>query len=665
MKSLVLRQELVLVAILFFMSGFLRWWHLDREAVDHFDEGVYSSVLWYEGQTGTSYPAREFYAPPGLPFCIELSSWIPGVGERAPLLPALVFGSLTPLVFWLAARRWFGIPAGLFALSICGLSEFHILYSRMAMTDVPALFWILVAVAVGVEAVSARSIKLAIFSGIACGIAWWFKYTGWLPLAILWSGSIVWWIWVGRRSASIGNVLKTLAIVTATSLLVFAPWWWQLQSVGGYSAIGRHHAGFVGGWDQWSRNLGEQFACQFWLDGFFGATSLGLGLLAAGLVRWRAALGSTWNMGKSGAEGSSRNNALVFLILRFVAAAAGLWMVTLRIWTPLMLCCLAAGGGSGLVLWPVLQGAWHRRSTRDISPTTDDALPLTPEDLEVAPAIDPALGFCITACWFGGMLVSTPLYHPYSRLFFPFLAAVWLAAAAGIGWWLESNVSVARRDPADLPKRSWANTLVNAMLAAAVFSSFLQVNADDEIEFISTQQLLHSSLYSPRTSIIVASNAIADLVAANAEGAWEPPVPVASGETIFPANVKPASVPELPALSAEQRSKVKAVVYVYAEPALLFHLNRAGILARPVADLQVSAHEGTPTYLIFGPNGKHNNGFWDALSAQETQLKWIVDVPYRPGEISMLDLFSTRWLRLHEDATTQNFELYRIRPSGN
>lgn len=664
MKSLVLRQELVLAAILFFMSAFLRWWHLDREAVDHFDEGVYSSVLWYDGQTGNAYPAREFYAPPGLPFCIRLSSWIPGLNPQAPLVPALLFGTLTPLTFWLVARRWFGVPAGLFALSICGLSEFHILYSRMAMTDVPALFWILVAVGLGVEAVASGSVRMSIASGAACGIAWWFKYTGWLPLAILCSGSLTWWIWVGRRSTSILRLMKTLVIISMTALAVFSPWWWQLQSVGGYSAISQHHAGFVGGWDQWSRNLGEQFACQFWLDGFFGATSLGLGMLAASLVRWRASIGSTWNLGKPGGEGRSRNNACVFLIFRFVAAAAGLWIVTLRIWTPLMLCCLAAGGGSGVVLWPVLQRAWQRRTANDTSPTSDDALPMTSEDLAVAPAIDPALGFCITACWFGGMLVTTPLYHPYSRLFFPFLASVWLAAAAGISWWLESNVSIARRDPAGLPRRTWANTLVNAMLAAAVFSSFLQVNADDEIELIGAQQLLRSSLYAPRTSITGAANAIADLVAANADGSWEPATPKASGETIFPANVKPSGIPELPPMNADQRSRVKAVVYVYAEPALLLHLNQAGLLARPVADLQVAAHEGVPTYLVFGPNAKHNNGFWDALSAQETRLQWIVDVPYRPGEISLLDLFSTRWLRLHEDATIQNLELYRIRSSG-
>ena len=34
----------------FFVLGFLlRTWALDREAVEHFDEGVYASVLWHDG----------------------------------------------------------------------------------------------------------------------------------------------------------------------------------------------------------------------------------------------------------------------------------------------------------------------------------------------------------------------------------------------------------------------------------------------------------------------------------------------------------------------------------------------------------------------------------------------------------------------------------------
>ncbi len=43
----------------FFTAGLLlRTSSLDREAVEHFDEGIYASPLWYDMQFGEPYPAR-------------------------------------------------------------------------------------------------------------------------------------------------------------------------------------------------------------------------------------------------------------------------------------------------------------------------------------------------------------------------------------------------------------------------------------------------------------------------------------------------------------------------------------------------------------------------------------------------------------------------------
>ncbi len=42
-----------------------------RMAVEHFDEGVYASNFWFEVEQGGEYPARHLYAPPLLPMAIE------------------------------------------------------------------------------------------------------------------------------------------------------------------------------------------------------------------------------------------------------------------------------------------------------------------------------------------------------------------------------------------------------------------------------------------------------------------------------------------------------------------------------------------------------------------------------------------------------------------
>ncbi len=201
------------------MSGFLRWWHLDRETVDHFDEGVYSSVLWYEGQT-------ERRILPGSIMLLRssvlhrLSSWIPGFGERAPRCPHGVWFS-DSACFLACGSTLFAFPPGFLALRFAAVRVSHSVFTngddgrsgfvldscrllplgggRFGPLNKAGHF----SQALPVESRGGSSTQ--------AGCRWQF----------CWSGSIVWWIWVGRRSASIGNVLKTLAIVTATSLFVF------------------------------------------------------------------------------------------------------------------------------------------------------------------------------------------------------------------------------------------------------------------------------------------------------------------------------------------------------------------------------------------------------------------------------------------------------------
>ena len=182
------------------LGAFLRFADLSHEAVEHFDEGIYASPLWYDTQFETPYPLRHLFAPPLLSSMMESCSWIPGLAPYAPFLPSALLGTATILALWWLARSWFGKSAGIFMAAIVAMSDFHILYSRMALTDVACLFWIVISVAVGTQAIARSSFKHAAIAGFLCGLAWWTKYTGWLPLAILCSGSGFWWLWQGRRS---------------------------------------------------------------------------------------------------------------------------------------------------------------------------------------------------------------------------------------------------------------------------------------------------------------------------------------------------------------------------------------------------------------------------------------------------------------------------------
>ena len=121
--------EVVLLFAVLAAGSLLRASSLHLEAVEHFDEGVYSSVLWYDAQAGTPWPSREFYAPPGLPLLIEICGLFPFAKTAAPFLPAVLCGLLMPLVAWWFNRRWFGSAAGLIAAGIIAGSDIHVMYS--------------------------------------------------------------------------------------------------------------------------------------------------------------------------------------------------------------------------------------------------------------------------------------------------------------------------------------------------------------------------------------------------------------------------------------------------------------------------------------------------------------------------------------------------------
>lgn len=676
------------------LGAWLRLTNLSHEAVEHFDEGIYASPLWYDAQFGEPYPSRHLFSPPLLSTMMEGWTWVPGLAPYAPFLPSALLGIASILGLWWLARSWFGKSAGIFMAAVVAMSDFHILYSRMALTDVACLFWIATSVGVGTQAIARQNFKCAAIAGFLCGLAWWTKYTGWLPLAILCSGGGFWWIWQGRRSIGFIRFAGILATMVAVTIGTFSPWWWQLQDVGGYEAVSETHAKYVSGWPNWTAHMAQQLRDQFLLDGYTGQLSLGLGLFLAGLFRWTSGR-STWNAAalKSNAVRMESNAAAATtlppfaLLFRFTAAATALSVIAIRLRTPLMLICISLAGLSGIYLWPVLQRAWTRRNQRDLSPTSTCAIPLSITDLESAPTIDPALGFSITLAWFTGMLLATPMYTPYSRLFFPLLAAIWLAAAGGIGWWLESNLSVARRivgTGEKTPKLSWGQRLVATMLGGALVASFFQFDENFDLGFVTRSELFRTSLFEDRRSIISAADEIADACVRDAiddganNGTPELPSGIDPNSMTASALIEAATNAEaiaaesqsrdpdatLVSTTSEDRSRIRMVIYAYGEPALLFHLNQAGVMVAPVSHLNLRGPDGTPptvpTFLVFGPNAKRTEGFWEDLMLHSDHLRPVARIDYAPSAVSLLDMFDPTWLREHPEATLQSLEVHRV-----
>jgi hypothetical protein len=670
------KQELILVIMAILMGGLLRMSRTERLAVEHFDEGVYSSGIWYEDAQGNGYPMRHLYAPPLLPNLITAIAAIPGTQNVAPFAPAMLFGCLTVVVLWWMGRAWFGSNAGLVIVFLVAFSDFHILFSRMAMTDVPALFWICLAVAVASNGLQKQSVRLMMLAGLCTGLAWWTKYTGWLPLAIMCSGSGCWWLLEGRRRVSAVTILKLMAAMSLVAVVCWLPVLWLLQEHGGYAAVKQNHSGYSLGFDGWQDRLADHMVYHFRLDSWFGAAALGVGMLVAATQRWYLLVRSTWNDPRSLPASNFPSPAI---LAKFVIAAIALATMALGVGTIGLLACIGIGGIAGMFLWPMLSDLYTRRLSSDLSPPSESAAPYTDADLRSAPTIDPTLGVCLVAAWFAGMLLMTPTYQSYPRLSLPLVAAIWLAAAGGLAWWIEATLNVARRggEVAShwglvLARRSAAGLLMVAMGLTIFGAASLQP----------------SWIWQDRTSLRDASWAIGVAVYGHASGTYEKtktPMFLDESGIIHPDAEdeydenrelmrQPTAIESMMATVAEKADTSKSltppelpvcVVYGFGEPAVLSHLSAAGLNVSAVQDLDFphATWKGDPvaTYLVLGPHALRTPGLLYDWTVQQNRFEHVDDFYFAPSEILLFNLFSPRWISQHEEVAVQKLELYRLK----
>lgn len=673
------KQELGLVTFALVMGMWLRFAHSDRLAVEHFDEGVYASGLWYDEIFDGAYPMRHLYAPPLLPTLISVVSVIPGCEEMAPFLPSILLGSLTLLVVWWMSRTLFGQSAGLFTAFIASFSDMHALFSRMALTDAPVLFFICLSVAVGVIGVSRTSIRLMILGGLVCGLAWWTKYTGWLPIAIIASGTGFWWLASKlKKRPTIGAVqlMKLNAAFAVTALVVWLPWLWMLQSEGGYAAVKANHGGYWKGLDGWQDRLANHLTYYLSLEGWFGAAAIGIGILAAGTRRWIELRRFTWNEdGTKKTSGSPNEFPSIELLKRSAIASLSLFVVATAIGPLALLMCLSIGGLLGRFLWPVTVELYDRSIRGDASPPIAGGASYSPVDFRVASSVDPMLGASVVLAWFAGMLLTTPMYSPFPRLSLPLLASVWLAAGAGIAWWIEGVLNVDRRGGRFVA--TWTSRILRRI-------TMVLVGFAVGLAWLQGWQLNPSRVWSSRTSLRDAAWEVAETVVADANGTLDLPIPELpldeDGMIIpYPDTGEQGTDGDIPTVwdqVAEPRNSFspladlatpELIVYVIGEPALLKHLNDAGVLAAPVQDFNVKPFqwEGRelPTYLILGPNALRQEGIFDQWIATIAAFDHVTDIRFTVSDIVLYNLFSPRWIAQQPESRVQTFELYRVRGS--
>jgi hypothetical protein len=615
------------LALAVFLAGFgLRAAWPSRMAVEHFDEGVYASNVFFSGQKRDErYPNQHLYAPPLLPLLIEFTMLVAGPSNLTTMAVNIVAGSLTVPLLWWVARRWFGAAAGLSAATLVAVSDVHIFFSRTALTDVLLVFWMVAAVYLFWEALVTGSRLTLVASAAATGLAWWTKYNGWLPLAIGLAGVVPWIIWTSWAATRVGTIARFTAaeavrlavastakwgVVAVTAFLIWSPWLWSLQDKGGYRAVLANHRGYVVGPSGWFGSLSRQATKLDQLDGWLSLHGALLAVLVC-LVYARLATGrSTWNILYD------HRRALVALVAVFgLSLVAGSSAI------------LGIAALSGIV-WCLSGSATSQTSSPDRSTVL--------------------LAGWLLAAWYFGLSLTTPLYTPYPRLTLPWFAACWLGSGLLIG--RTFGLRVDRRGAPCTEFRSDEPLEPDGSLSPSERAR-VRVEPPDEPPSPPPSPKGRGASTMPtryeRSSVVLVVGAGLIILAVLEPFAVRRSVPGWERRTGIA-----ETVPEvIGAIQSELPDTAPAdldsfVIYTYGEPAALFQLRLAGVgWVRPVQDLNFAQPQAPrppkPSFLIVGPRARLGPGFSELLAARRDRLRLIQLVPLGRSRLVMLDEATT------------------------
>ncbi|WP_161602269.1 ArnT family glycosyltransferase [Tautonia marina] len=416
-----LGRETVWVIAMTMLGAGVRLKGLGTLGLDHFDEGIYAqaaSWVFAEGGLRALDPALIPYAPPGFPFLVGLSYQLVGVSAAAVILVSILTGVLTiPVLAWLA-RRTFGQGAGAATAALVALSGPHVLFSRTGLTDATFLLVWSLAMLAGVRFLDRPGVRSAIGLGFLVGLAQLVKYNGGMTGLIVALTVLIAAIRPGAGRDALPKSLGFGLLAAAVALLVYLPWFLFVERTTGYAGLLAHHRSYVDGvagwWPNWQQQMAQAAA-------LVGLTRTGNSWLAISVaLAW---IGAAIGQGRSVRSWKRFRHLgpLLALILAVVSLASP---ANLPYW-------------AALIWAPVLVWFDTRPSAR------------------------------LMAVWFLVMAVSTPLYHPYARLWLPTLAASWMLGGgliAAVLCWLRG----VRDEPETIPTRRSLQPLRHVVAIAVV-----------------------------------------------------------------------------------------------------------------------------------------------------------------------------------------------------
>ena len=220
------KSALFFISILSFLMIFVG---LGRNHLIPYDEAIYANISKNMITTNNYIvenwiPGKVWYEKPPLYMWMTAGTMkLIGVSSFAAKFPSAVFGFSSIIVVYLLARKMFGKIAAFFSSFVLLTTAQYLYYSRMAMLDVTATFFILLSLVFYYLYKDKGKRVPLILSGISIGLAVMVKgVVGLLPLPII--VCYEFYLLLSKQQKLSKKIIVDYLLLVLFSAIIFLPW---------------------------------------------------------------------------------------------------------------------------------------------------------------------------------------------------------------------------------------------------------------------------------------------------------------------------------------------------------------------------------------------------------------------------------------------------------
>lgn len=238
-------KEKSAVIFLLILGALMIFVGLGKNHLIPYDEAIYAKISknmvlnndflvqnWIPGKVWYEKPPLFMWMVAGFMKLLGYSSW-------AAKLPSAIFGFLSLTLVYLFAKKMFGKMTGFLSAFVLLTTTQYLYYSRMAMLDVTATFFITLALVLYYYSRLSQKKYLVILSGLAVGLAVMVKgVVGFLPFPIIFLYEL--YLFITKQQKFTKTLFTKYFLMLFFACAVFLPWHLEMYKMFGEKFINNY-----------------------------------------------------------------------------------------------------------------------------------------------------------------------------------------------------------------------------------------------------------------------------------------------------------------------------------------------------------------------------------------------------------------------------------------